>query len=158
MGSILSVTDIESLQKKVVDSVKRLNGMPGMYVCLNKAQKSIESLLKKEKVNVHKIFFVDCVASEKEKEEVLHIAPYSLEFLEAAVATFIKDIKGEKFIILDALATLLIYNDTNRVAEFVQNIMRIGEENEAEIIAFSPATKGADLLEKISCFFDKVYK
>ena len=69
-----------------------------------------------------------------------------------------KDIKGEKFLIIDALSTLLIYNDENKVAKFVKEITEYASQNDVDVIAFSPKTKGEELLNKIFNFFDKVKK
>lgn len=47
--------------------------------------------------NTNKLFFIDCVTSDKTRDDVLHIAPNQLELLSSAINSFIKDIKEEKF-------------------------------------------------------------
>ncbi|HJX50334.1 hypothetical protein A3K73_05585 [Candidatus Pacearchaeota archaeon RBG_13_36_9] len=158
MSSLLIITPVEKLQKKINKIVSSMQNCTGIYVSLNKTQKSIEETLKKNKIKTEKIFFIDCVTSEKQKEEVLHISPRDLEKLSYAISSFIKEIKGEKFLIIDALSTLLIYNDENKVAAFVKEIADYASENNARVIAFSPSTKGEELLNKIFNFFDKVEK
>jgi archaellum biogenesis ATPase FlaH len=113
-------------------------------------------LLKNNKINVDKIFFIDCVTSEKTHEDVLHITPDDLDTLNDATLTFIKDIEGKKFLIIDALSTLLIYNSENKVAKFVQELTSYASSNDVQLIAFSPKTQGEELLEKIFNFFDEV--
>jgi len=61
-------------------------------------------------------------------------------------------------LIIDALSTLLIYNNENKVAAFVKEVTEYASENEVQIVAFSPETKGEELLNKIFNFFDKVKK
>lgn len=158
MTSLLIITSVEKLQDRVNSMVKSFKNIPGIYVSLNKTQKSTENILKKNKINTNKIFFIDCVTSEKTREDVLHIAPDQLDLLSSAINTFIKDIKGKKFLILDALSTLLIYNDENNVAKFVKEVTEYASQNDVEVIAFSPKTKGEELLNKIFNFFDKVKK
>lgn len=158
MTSLLIITSVEKLQTKVNSVVKSFKNIPGIYVSLNKTQKSTENILKKNKINTNKIFFIDCVTSEKTREDVLHIAPDQLDLLSSAINAFIKDIKGKKFLILDALSTLLIYNDENNVAKFVKEVTEYASQNDVKVVAFSPKTKGEELLNKIFNFFDKVKK
>jgi len=156
MASLLIITPVEKLQEKANHIVKSFKDMPGVYVSLNKTQKSIENILKKAGINTSNLFFIDCFTSEKTKEDVLHIAPDRLDLLESALTAFMKDIKGKEFIIIDELSTLLIYNNENKVAEFVEKITEYASENDVQITALSPKTKGEELLNKIFNFFDKV--
>jgi KaiC/GvpD/RAD55 family RecA-like ATPase len=156
MGSVLVITDVERLQGEIAKALKKVDGKPGMYLSVNKTQKSTEEGLRKEGLRTERIFFVDCVTQEKTRDDVLHIPPQNLDLLVAAVQEFSKDIKGEKFILIDALSTLLIYNDENKVARFVKEMTAIGSSQGVQVIAFSPVTKGEELLEKIFNFFDEV--
>ena len=158
MTSLLVITSVERLQNRINSVVSSFKKTPGVYVSLNKTQKSTEDILKENRINTNKLFFIDCVTSEKTRDDVLHIAPDQLDLLSSAINTFIKDIKGEKFLIIDALSTLLIYNDENKVAQFVKKITEYASQNDVKVIAFSPKTKGEELLNKIFNFFDKVEK
>lgn len=158
MGSTLVITSVESLQKKINKSVKDINHEICIYVSLNKTQKSIEDILKQNKINTKRIFFIDCVTSKQKKDDVLHISPRDLDKLLYAIQEFVREVKLKKSIIIDALSTLLIYNDENKVAAFIKEVTGFASENGVEIIAFSPSTKGEDLLNKIFNFFDEVKK
>jgi len=158
MTSELIITSVEDLQNEINKQVKARMAYPGIYVSLNKTQKSSEDNLVKNNIKTDKLFFIDCVTSEKTREDVLHISPNDLDKLSFAINTFIKDIKGKKFLIIDALSTLLIYNSENKVAAFVKQITEFTADNDVEVIAFSPKTKGEELLNKIFNFFDKVNK
>ncbi len=158
MTSLLVITSVERLQNRINSVVSSFRKTPGVYVSLNKTQKSTEDILKENRINTNKLFFIDCVTSEKTRDDVLHVAPDQLDLLSSAINTFIKDIKGEKFLIIDALSTLLIYNDENRVAQFVKEVTEYASQNDVKVVAFSPKTKGEELLNKIFNFFDKVEK
>mgnify|MGYP001612391926 CR=1 FL=1 len=158
MSSLLIITSVENLQEEVNAAIKVLEGKTGIYLSLNKSCESVEKNLKSNKINVDKIFFIDGVASEKSRDDFLHISPTQLDLLTTAIKTFIKKIPSEKYLIIDTLATLLIYNSPNKVAQFVKNITEIASQNEIRLIAFSPKTKGEELLDKIFNFFDKVKK
>ncbi len=156
MASLLIITPVEKLQEKVNRIVKSYRNLPGVYVSLNKSQKSAESILKKSGINTKKLFFIDCVTSEKVKDDVLHIAPTELDLLSTALASFMRDIKGEEFIIIDELSTLLIYNSENKVARFVEKMTECASQHDTHVVALSPRTRGEELLSKIFNFFDKV--
>lgn len=156
MASILIITPVEKLQKEINAIVKTLNKMPGIYVSLNKTHESIKNILKSNKISIDRLFFIDCVTSEQKRNDVLHISPRELDKLSLAISTFIKDIPGKKFLIIDALSTLLIYNDENKVARFIKETIEYASEKDVEVIAISPKTKGEELLDKIFNFFDKV--
>jgi|TARA_B100001971_G_C18248206_1_gene576013 archaellum biogenesis ATPase FlaH len=157
MTSILIITSIENLQSRINYVVKSFKGISGIYVSLNKTQKSAENALNKAGINTKNLFFIDCVTSQETKrDDVLHIAPNELNLLSSAIHDFIKDIKGKEFLIIDSLATLLIYNEENKVAKFVKKITEFASQHDTEVIAFSPKTKGEELLNKIFNFFDKV--
>lgn len=156
MTSLLIITPVEKLQEKVNSVVKSFDSLPGIYVSLNKTQKSMEEIFKKSGINTKKLFFIDCVTSKKTRDDVLHIAPDRLDLLDSAVCEFIGDITGEKFLVIDALSTLLIYNSEDSVAKFVKKMTEYASENNVQTVALSPRTKGEELLNKIFNFFDKV--
>jgi len=158
MTSTLIITSVDKLQKRINSTVKSFKSIPGVYVSLNKTHKSIEKIFENVGIKTNKIFFIDCVTSEKAKSDVLHIAPTQLDLLSAAIRAFIKNIKEKKFLVIDAISTLLIYNSENKVAKFVKEITEYASENDVKTIAFSPKTKGEELLNKIFNFFDNVEK
>ena len=158
MKSVLIVSSVENLQGKINEAVRTLQDIPGVYVSLNKTQKSVEDILKSRGIHTEKLFFIDCVTSEQKRTDVLHIAPQDLETLNAAIHSFVRELKGERFIVIDALSTLLIYNNENKVAQFVKEITEYSSEEDVRVIAFSPKTRGEELLNKIFNFFDEVRK
>lgn len=156
MTSLLILTSVEKLQDKINSVVESMGNTIGIYVSLNKPQKSTEDILKKQGIDTSRIFFIDCVTAEKTRDDVLHIAPDNLDMLSSAIQTFIKEIEGKKFLIIDALSTLLIYNNENGVAKFAKEVTGYASENNVKVVAFSPKTKGEELLNKIFNFFDEV--
>ena len=156
MSSQLILTSVEELQESINSKVKSLGSIIGIYVSLNKTQKSTEDILKKSGVRTDKMFFIDCVTTEKSRDDVLHISPEQLDMLSDAIKEFIKEINGEKYLLIDALSTLLIYNNENKVAKFVKEVTECAADNNVKMIAFSPKTQGEELLNKIFNFFDKV--
>jgi len=156
MSSILIKTSIERLQKEVVKTLSQLQDSVGIFVSLNKTQKSVEAILRENNINIDKLFFIDCVTSEQSRESVIHIRPNNLNLLFTTIEAFVKEIPGNKFLIIDAISTLLIYNNENKVAGFVKDITCLTSAKGIDMIAFTPQTKGEELLDKIYNFFDEV--
>lgn len=158
MSSYLIIVPVEKLQNEIVNAVRDFKDAAGVYIALNKTWRGTESFLKQSHLKTEKLFFIDCVTSEKTREDILHLSPTDLEKLSAAIKSFIDEIKEPTFIIIDSLATLLIYNDENKVARFVKEITEYDKLQKVQIVAISPQTKGEELLKKIYNFFDSVEK
>lgn len=156
MTSYLVITPIKELYNRINYFIKSFKNFSLIYVSLNKSQESIEYLFKKNGINTDRLFLIDCVASEKTRDDALHIDPTRLDLLNPAINEFIEDIEGKKFLIIDSLSTLLIYNDESKVAKFVKEIIEYSSKNDVMLIAFSPKTEEEELLIKIFHFFDKV--
>ena len=160
--SLLIISPINNLQYQINSTLKELtkSDILGAYISLNKPYISIKKVLNQEKIETDKIFFIDCISqlSEKCKEkEVLHIRhPSDLTGLSIAVTEFVEKIPNDKYIIIDALSTLLIYNKEELVIAFVKKLVEKTQENNFKMIIFTPETKGGDFVNKISLFFDKV--
>lgn len=158
MTSTLIITSVEKIQKEINKIINSNSDTPGIYVSLNKTQESVTQLLNKDKINTSKLFFIDLVATENSNENVVYIKPNNLSDLSYAIKTFIKRITNEKYLIIDSISTLLIYNTENKVADFVKKITSYASANNVKVFALSPKTKGEELLEKIFNFFDDVKK
>ncbi len=158
MSSLLKITSVEKLQDEINKVVESFSGIPGIYVSLNKTQRGVENIFLKNKIDMSKLFFIDCVSADSLEEDILHISPSNLDGLSYAINDFIKEIPGKKFLLLDALSTLLIYNPENKVAAFVKEVTEYADRQDVKVIAISPLTKGEDLLNKIFNFFDEVEK
>ncbi|MFH1174848.1 MAG: DUF835 domain-containing protein [archaeon] len=158
MASVLVLCSVEHLQDELLQEVGAFSGKVGIYVSLNKTQKSMEDLLRKQNIDTDKLFFVDCVTTERVRDDVLHISPEQLDLLSAAIRAFFSEIPGDKFLIIDALSTLLIYNNENKVAKFVKELTDAATRADVAVVAFSPKTQEEELLEKIFNFFDHVEK
>lgn len=158
MTSLIIIAPVGELQNKINSVLKSFRGAPVIYVTLNKSPERIEDNLEKARINTDKTFFIDCVSSEKTRDDVVYIAPTDLHLLACAIDAFMKDIPGEEFLVIDALSTLLIYNKINKVAKFVKEITGYSSRYQTKIIAFTAETKGEELSNKVFHFFDKVEK
>ena len=154
MASRLVVMPVEDLQDALC---KRMNLLSGtiVFVSLNKRQESTERMLRDHNVPIDTLFFIDCVAADNRKETI-HVPPERLDLLEVAIREFLQLLPGERTLVIDSLATLLIYNPENAVASFVQHLAEQASSQEISILALSPKTEGEELLTKVFNFFDTV--
>jgi archaellum biogenesis ATPase FlaH len=101
----------------------------------------------KNGIDIKKIFFIDCVTPSKIRGDVLYLHPTQLGDLYSAIEEFTKKIKGKKFLILDALSTLLIYNNQKKVEDFLDKVTQ--KSDIIEMVFLTPQTKGRELPETI---------
>lgn len=118
-NKLYSNTNIALL--KALANTKKLSGI---YITVNKPYESIITLLQKNAVNVSSLFFIDLVTKLTEEQPnridncLFMESPESLTDLSIALGEAVNSIPGEKFIFLDTLSTLLIYNKAETVTKF----------------------------------------
>ena len=117
---------------------------------------SENQLFEQNRINTDKIFYIDCIGKSlgkvSAKGKVIHIeSPSDLTSLSIAIFEFLDKIEKEKQVIIDSLATLLIYNAEELVIEFVQDLLE--RATNSKIIVFTPTTKGTTFIEKIPIAF-----
>ena len=155
MKSRLVVVPVAQLLQEVVDVVGSVEDVV-IYVSLNKTSEGMSKIFSDSKSKIPKMFFIDCVGHEGKSKDILHVNPNELEKLDYAIKSFRDEINGKKFIIIDALSTLLIYNSENKVAGFVKKIVGYAQDKDVDVLAFTPKTGEEELLTKVFNFFDEV--
>ncbi len=97
----------------------------GIYVTLNRPYESLVEMLKESKINTERIFFIDCITKiagkGKEAKNVLYLdSPQNLTSLSLIIEEAGKALpSGSRFMVLDALTTLTVYNSTETVLKFL---------------------------------------
>jgi len=158
--SILITSPIGDLQKNINQVCGYLvkKGKPVLYVSLNKPHTTVKTALEKQGIRTKKIFFIDCLAQPSAQvppsRNVIHIESLAdLTSLEIAIAEFLEKIKGEKSVLIDALATLLIYNSEELTIKFTKSVLE--KSQDSRTVIFTPSAKGTGFIEKIAVFFDQ---
>lgn len=112
---------------QILKMIIKTRKFSGIYITVNKPYPSLIRYLKKGGVPTEKIFFIDCISKTvggeiKLTEDCLFIpSPTRLTDLGIALSQALEAMKigKNKFLFLDSLSTLLIYNDFKTVAQFV---------------------------------------
>jgi len=163
----LAVVDPESYIGNNVSILKRFVGDKNfevIYLSLNKPREHLLPMFKKYDLDETKIFFVDAVntgrTEEKPENCILVGSPMDLTGLGIGFVTALKKTEGKKrFVYLDSLSTMLIYNKIESVEKFAHFLsaqlqrMRI---NGTMVLIRDHSDK--DLLKPLSFFVDKVVK
>ncbi|MBN2043118.1 MAG: hypothetical protein JW754_04915 [Candidatus Aenigmarchaeota archaeon] len=162
--SALVITPVEKMQdisNRIIKSFAKKSNK-GVYIALNKPHDSIEKVLQGMKINTGGIHFIDCIrtiAEDSPGERVAHIQnPSDITSMNIALNQFMEKIEGEKYIVLDSLTTLLIYNKENLVIMFVKALIDEARKYEAKMIILTPEPRGGELINKVALFFDKVIR
>jgi KaiC/GvpD/RAD55 family RecA-like ATPase len=99
--------------------------LPGVYVTINKPYKTIKRILEEAKIPTSRIIFVDAISnyagseSKKTKDCVFIDTPADLTGISIAISEAVEALPTQnKFLFLDSLSTLLIYNSAGSVAKF----------------------------------------
>jgi len=98
--------------------------MSGVYITMNKPYTSLVQALERNKVNTKKIFFIDAISGvvggEKEAGDnyTTLTGPSSLTDLGIAISKAC-EAKNPRFMIMDSLSTMLVYNSAQASVRFV---------------------------------------
>ena len=166
---VLILTGAENYMKNIISVLKTLinkNGHQCIYVTVNRPYNDIQDVLEKGKINTDNIFFIDLISKMANTEQsrakncLFVNSPDSLTDLSIAITEAIGNIKGSnKFIFLDSLSTMLIYNQAGTLTKFAHFLIGKMRNAAVEMIIIS-LEKEMDqaVVSQISTFVDKVIK
>ncbi|MFH1066125.1 MAG: hypothetical protein V1734_06470 [Nanoarchaeota archaeon] len=161
--SALFIMKAEGLQGGLEQTIKLFTGkkMSGACICLNKSYKTLKAQLESKKINTKNLLFIDALTGNKNEAKtsenvVLVSNPAELTSISLAAVSFAKGNKGNKFIVIDALSTLLIYNQANSIAKFIMKIISLTTSDDLSLVVLTTESKGSTLINKIEPFFDRI--
>lgn len=100
----------------------------GIYISVNRPYKNLLKILKENNIDVKKLFFIDAITktaggSEKKDSYLLVGSPQALTEISITLGQVAKSIPDKhKFLFLDSISTLLMYNQDKVVAKFVHSL------------------------------------
>lgn len=164
---VLLITKPENYSKLILNLLNFLlvkMKLFGIYVTINKPFDSLSAWLEKNNIDVNKLFFIDAVTRTVAERSVLTekclfiSSPTNLTDLSISLVQILKNPKPEKkFILLDSLSTLLIYNSPETVLQFVHFISsRIRMSRILGMFLCLEEEKSKKVISSLSQFCDKV--
>jgi len=135
----------------------------GVYVTLNKPYVTLLKSFSKAGISAESVFFVDAVTNVPSiEEDATHACLGSgvdLSNLSICISKAIKQIKEDRFLLLDSLSTLLIYYDANAVVKFAHLLTeKMRSWNSSGSLITVETNSERDVVSQLSPFCDKVVK
>jgi len=162
----LATVNAKDYQKTNIEIIRHLTGtdnIPGVYVTLNKPFKTMQKLLKEEKIDTGMIIFIDAVSKAggeiKKTKDCLFIgSPENLSDIAVAMDQAVMAIQSnKKFLFFDSLNTLLLYNKATTVAKFIHFLAgKMRTWKVKGIIVSLHKDKDKELIEELSQFCDVI--
>ena len=137
---ILFLVDPKKYMKRNLSILKFLvnqNTFSGIYITVNRPFDTLIKIMKEDGIDTEKIFFIDCITKmapassgfsltsksklEKTKNCIFIPSPSRLTEIGLALSEALTGVENpqSKFLYLDSLSTLLIYNDVDTIVKFV---------------------------------------
>ena len=118
--------DYQRTNIEILKVLANEEGLPGVYITVNKPYKTMKRILESEGVNTENLFFIDCITKtsggevDPNDKKVFYLdTPENLTGIGVAMGEAIRHISGDdKFLFMDSLSTLLIYRSVGTVAKF----------------------------------------
>ncbi len=138
-------------------------GMEGVYVTVNKSAFDMVKNLDAVKIKYEKVYFLDAISriAERDRENAKFRyveAPYDLTSIDVNANKLLGEIKEkEKFLVLDSVNALLVYNEEGSVKRCCHEIIeRAKDKGVQAMFVLVQSEKTKDIFETLSQFCDKV--
>lgn len=138
--------------------------MQGIYINVTKSCENISDLMRSKGIDISKLFFIDCVTLNSgfkpvKKDTCLYVnSPSDLTEISIVLDQLVQTNTTEgKFLFLDSLSTLLIYNSPNITSKFAHFLtVKLRQWKITGILITLEKETDEKLLSLISQFADKI--
>ncbi len=159
---IVNSKDYNNFNLNLVKYFTKDKKQPGVYVTVNQPFATLKKKFKEAGINTELIIFIDAISNmvNKSLEDDEHCFyldnPQDLSDISIAMSQAIDSINHKnKFVFLDSVSTLLVYNDNKTLIKFIHFLAgRIRDWNIEGILISLRDKKDRALIDKISQFCD----
>jgi KaiC/GvpD/RAD55 family RecA-like ATPase len=162
---VLALIDPMKYQEAVFELLRYFTAkIPrGVYVSLNKPFSVLTKSFEKAGISCASLFFVDGITNvpsiQEDKDHACLGSGVDLSNLCIAISKAINGISGDKYLVLDSLSTLLIYNDSKSVAKFAHLLTeKMRRWNASGSLLTVEMNAERDVVSQLAPFCDKVVK
>ncbi|HLC51577.1 MAG TPA: ATPase domain-containing protein [archaeon] len=123
--AVFYVLDPRKYEDGQISVLKGIKSKNIVYVTVNKPYSHLESVLKRRGIDAGNIFFIDCISrysgiSIKEGGRCIFVSnPQDLTAISIAISVALKNMSGEKAVVLDSVNTLRTFNEDQVVGRFL---------------------------------------
>jgi hypothetical protein len=154
----LLVLNVESYQKISTATLKYLVNQKGfrcLYIAVNKPSSTLSEIYKTEGINVDALSFIDCSVMDTGSGYPT-VNPENLTELSISISTLLKQMSEPRYIHLDSVSALYIFNQSDKVEAFTQFLIRKLKAEKAGLILVS-VKKEVDekSLQRLRSFCDR---
>ncbi len=163
---IADADDYVAVNKQILEHLVGGEGLAGIYVTVNKPYSTVVKTLEDAGIDTADIFFIDAISEDtgadiEDAPNVVFLeSPQGLTSLSIAISEAVENLpEGRKFVFLDSLSTLAIYNDMDTVSQFAHFLTgKMRSWNVAGTIVSLESESDADLINAVSQFCDHVIR
>ncbi|MGD0688574.1 MAG: ATPase domain-containing protein [Candidatus Bathyarchaeia archaeon] len=162
---VLALIDPIRYQEAVIGLLRYFMGkVPrGIYVSLNKPYAVLAKTFEKSGISVDSLFFVDAItnvpALQEETDHSCLGSTVDLSSLCIATSKAVNRFAEDKFLVLDSLSTLLIYNESKAVAKFAHLLTeKMRRWNTSGSLLTVEMNAEKDVVSQLAPFCDKVVR
>lgn len=162
---VLALIDPIRYQEAVIGLLRYfMSKVPrGIYVSLNKPYAVLAKTFEKSGISVDSLFFVDAItnvpALQEETDHSCLGSTVDLSSLCIATSKAVNRFAEDKFLLLDSLSTLLIYNESKAVAKFAHLLTeKMRRWNTSGSLLTVEMNAEKDVVSQLAPFCDKVVR
>jgi hypothetical protein len=165
--SVIIVCPPEKLEQLRMFSARELlsGGGNGIYVSLSKPYSAINHSLNASGVKTESLFYIDCITTlvhhgklDLRNPRVFHVSsPDSIAedgLLPEEIKSFILKVPDPKFILVDTLRTMELYNKPETVVSFIQDSARIAAGLKAKLVVITIHHPHDRVIKEVLPLFD----
>ena len=139
----------------ILETAKKLAHKSVCYITLNKTYDSLLELLKKKKVNVKNIIFIDAISKtlKPTPDQIDNCyfvsSPAALTELSIVISKILKH--EFEYLIFDSITNLAIYENKNTIAKFMTALINKIKETKTRAVFYAVQSKEQEDLIKQCC-------
>lgn len=163
VGLIIKSGDYEEINLKILEYFVNQKGEKGSYITVNRPYENVIKVLKNRNINISNLYFIDCITKKLggkplfARNAVFIDSPENLTELSLRLHESTVKANSRKFVFVDSLSTLSIYNNPEVMLKFIHYLtgkMRLWNLNGIIISLHGEADK--KLIAELSQFVDKM--
>lgn len=139
----------------------------GVYVSLNKPSGAIDESLRKSGLKTSGLYYIDCITTlvypgkaDKKNPRVFHVGSPAViaeeGLLPHEIERYIMEVPHPKFIVVDTLRTLLLYNKHHTVESFMRHLHASAREMQAKLAVLTIVHPDDKAMKDIVRLFDVI--